>query len=125
VSRLRPRAGCLSSPFRHLKIFLLTTSGVGINGIAKTQFGAPRAPDEGVGNVKCHFHPKVDADAICSVCGVPLCKICQIEDGEIYCEDCYAEQQQLEERREDLESEDYIDMELMDLLDTEDDPGLF
>ncbi len=103
----------------------MTSDGVGINGIARKP-GAEVAPPEGVGNVKCHFHPKADADSICCVCGVPLCKLCQIEEaGEIYCEDCYNERDQLEESEKDLESEDYIDMELMDLLDTEDDQGLF
>ncbi len=71
--------------------------------------------------LNCHFHPKAKAVGFCSVCGLPLCKKCIIEDGEIYCEDCYATREEAEEAEDDA----YIDMELMDLLDTEDDEGLF
>jgi len=71
--------------------------------------------------LNCHFHPNAKAVGFCSVCGLPLCERCMIEDGEIYCPDCYAEGEQVEEAEDDA----YIDMELMDLLDTEDDEGLF
>ena len=54
-----------------------------------------------------------------------------IEDnGVVYCDVCYADGIDPEEElrlaeQEGLESEDYIDLELMDILDTEDDEGLF
>ena len=81
--------------------------------------------------MKCHHHPRANAVAECSVCGVALCKRCSIEDrGAIFCDSCYAagesdeESKRAEREAEILEDEDYIDLELMDLLDTEDDEGL-
>ena len=82
--------------------------------------------------MKCKFHPRADAIAVCSVCGIGLCARCVIEDcGRVYCDGCYASEN-LEDDvgkttpAEDLEeSEDYIDLELMDILDTDDDDGLF
>jgi hypothetical protein len=79
--------------------------------------------------LKCHYHPRANATTECSVCGVGLCKRCAIEDGgSVYCEGCYASGEGDEETKgldqEELEHEDYIDLELMDLLDTEDDEGL-
>ena len=81
--------------------------------------------------MKCHFHPRSNATAVCSVCGHGLCRQCQIEDaGHIYCDNCYAagdtEHENAAKGRaeEDLESEDLIDLELMDMLDTDDDDGL-
>ena len=82
--------------------------------------------------MKCHRHPRANAVAECSVCGVCLCKRCSIEDrGAIFCDNCYAsgegddETKRAEREAEILEDEDYIDLELMDLLDTDDDQGLF
>lgn len=82
--------------------------------------------------MKCHFHPRANAIAVCSVCGLSLCKRCLIEDrGRTYCDNCYAAEQddnenaELVHAEEAAESEDYIDVELMDLLDTHDDDGLF
>lgn len=81
--------------------------------------------------MKCHYHPRAGATAECSVCGVGLCKRCAIEDrGTVYCDSCYASSESEEEPktlgqdREEIDHEDYIDLELMDLLDTEDDEGL-
>ena len=82
--------------------------------------------------MKCEFHPRAKARAVCCVCGIGLCERCIIEDrGRIYCDGCYA----AEENRDDEgdvvhaddaeESEDYIDLELMDILDSDDDDGLF
>jgi hypothetical protein len=54
-----------------------------------------------------------------------------IEDkGEIYCDRCYANEDtednlQLVQAEQGVDSEDYVDLELMDLLDTDDDDGLF
>ncbi len=69
---------------------------------------------------------------ICSACHLSLCKRCQVEDkGHTYCDSCYAageaehESAEAVHAQEVLESEDYIDLELMDLLDTDDDDGLF
>jgi hypothetical protein len=82
--------------------------------------------------LKCEYHPRVKARYICSVCGIGLCDRCAIEDrGRVYCDGCYAsEGGEIDDTRvagaEEIEdSEDYIDMELMDILDTEDDDGLF
>jgi hypothetical protein len=81
--------------------------------------------------VKCHYHPRAKAVAVCSVCTVPVCKRCSIEEnGSIYCDSCYAdakdeENLQLVQAEQDLDSDDYVDLEMMDLLDTEDDDGLF
>jgi len=82
--------------------------------------------------VKCHHHPRANAVAECSVCGIGLCTRCSIEDrGAIFCENCYTsgdsdgEAKRTEREAEILEDEDYIDLELMDLLDAEDDEGLF
>jgi hypothetical protein len=53
-----------------------------------------------------------------------------IEDGDrIYCESCYAQgrhddEDDFDDERQ-VESEDLIDLELMDVLDTDDDDGLF
>lgn len=82
--------------------------------------------------MKCHYHPRANAVAMCSVCSIPLCKRCMIEDrGHIYCDGCYASEE-IDDESEDLvhaerggDSEDYIDVELMDMLDTDDDDGLF
>jgi len=72
--------------------------------------------------VKCHFHPRSGATAVCSACGLGLCRQCQIEDGgHIYCDNCYA----AGETENENASEDLIDLELMDMLDTDDDDGLF
>jgi hypothetical protein len=69
---------------------------------------------------------------VCSVCGISLCSRCVIEDrGRTYCDGCYASEEIDGEgddttHAEELEdSEDYIDLELMDILDTDDDDGLF
>jgi hypothetical protein len=49
----------------------------------------------------------------------------------MFCDSCYASAEGDEEARtlsheeSEAENEDYIDLELMDLLDTEDDEGLF
>ena len=82
--------------------------------------------------MKCHYHPRANASAECSVCGVGLCRRCIIEDrGTLFCDSCYAagegeeEAKAAEHEEDELENEDYIDLELMDLLDTEDDEGLF
>lgn len=81
--------------------------------------------------MKCHYHPRANAIAICSVCSLPLCKRCIIEDmGRIYCDNCYGdgehrEEGQLVAAEHEIDSEDYVDVELMDLLDTDDDDGLF
>jgi hypothetical protein len=54
-----------------------------------------------------------------------------IEDmGRVYCDHCYANEDndrdaQLVTAEHELENEDYVDMELMDLLDSDDDDGLF
>ena len=82
--------------------------------------------------MKCHFHPRAGAIALCSVCGLSLCKRCLIEDrGHVYCDNCYASEEadhegaELVHAEQAAESEDYVDLELMDLLDTDDDDGLF
>jgi hypothetical protein len=82
--------------------------------------------------VKCEYHPRARATAVCSVCGIGLCNRCVIEDrGRKYCDGCYASETADDDgedtaHAEELEeSEDYIDLELMDILDTEDDDGLF
>jgi hypothetical protein len=81
--------------------------------------------------LKCEYHPRANATSVCSVCGIPLCKRCAIEDrGQIYCDGCYAsegigdDEERIVRAGEVEDSEDYIDLELMDILDTEDD-GLF
>jgi hypothetical protein len=49
----------------------------------------------------------------------------------MFCDNCYAsgesddDGKRADREAEVLEDEDYIDLELMDLLDTEDDEGLF
>jgi hypothetical protein len=89
---------------------------------------------EVTGSMKCHYHPRAKAFAVCSVCGVGLCRKCMIEDGDdIYCYSCYADGanddsddfEHAERRMESEEDEDYIDLELMDVLDTDEDDGLF
>jgi hypothetical protein len=50
--------------------------------------------------------------------------------GGIYCDSCYAsaegdEHRAVDQEEHEIENEDYIDLELMDMLDTEDDEGLF
>jgi len=82
--------------------------------------------------LRCHYHPSITATAECSVCGVGLCRRCIIQDrGGTYCDSCYAsaegedENRALDHEEHEAENEDYIDLELMDLLDTEDDDGLF
>ncbi len=82
--------------------------------------------------MKCHFHPRSKATAVCSVCGRTLCGHCQIEDGgHIYCDNCHAAGEtehgdaSTTHAHDALESEDLIDLELMDMLDTDDDDGLF
>ncbi|MGD9402578.1 MAG: hypothetical protein PVF95_09965 [bacterium] len=80
--------------------------------------------------MKCHYHPRANAFAVCSACGISLCRKCMIEDGDrIYCESCYAQghhddEDDFDDERQ-VESEDLIDLELMDVLDTDDDDGLF
>lgn len=84
--------------------------------------------EEVVGNMKCHYHPRVNAFTVCLVCGVGLCSKCMIEDGgKVYCDSCYAHGQDdsLAQDERPGDSEDYIDLELMDVLDTDDDEGLF
>ena len=72
--------------------------------------------------MKCHLHPRSGATAVCSACGLSLCRQCQVEDGgRIYCDNCYA----AGETEHENASEDLIDLELMDMLDTDDDDGLF
>jgi len=82
--------------------------------------------------LKCHYHPRAIATAECSVCGVGLCRRCVIQDrGTVYCDGCYAsgegedETKALDREAVEIEDEDYIDLELMDMLDSEDDEGLF
>ncbi len=79
--------------------------------------------------MKCHYHPRANAVAMCSACGVGLCRRCMIEDGDkVFCESCYSHglgEEDLERDEDHIESEDYIDLELMDVLDTDDDDGLF
>jgi len=82
--------------------------------------------------LKCQYHPRADATAVCSVCGISLCSRCVIEDrGRTCCDGCYASEQMEDDggdaaHVQELEdSEDYIDLELMDILDTDDDDGLF
>ena len=80
--------------------------------------------------MKCHFHPRSKATAVCSACGLSLCRQCQIEDGgHIYCDNCYAagetDHASAAHVHDAAESEDLIDLELMDMLDTDDDDGLF
>ena len=53
-----------------------------------------------------------------------------IEDRDkVFCDSCYAEDHDDDDRLghdgRDVDSEDYIDLELMDVLDTDDDDGLF
>ena len=80
--------------------------------------------------MKCHYHPRANAFTVCSACGVNLCRKCMIEDGDnVFCEACYAqgdhdEDEDLDDDERHLESEDYIDLELMDVLDTDDDDGV-
>jgi hypothetical protein len=81
--------------------------------------------------MKCKYHPRSDSVGVCSVCGIPLCKRCIIYDrGAAYCDGCYASEEGEDgadavHAEELAESDDYIDIELMDLLDTDDDEGLF
>jgi hypothetical protein len=81
--------------------------------------------------LKCEYHPRTEAKYVCSVCGIGLCERCAIEDcGRIYCDACYAsagidDDRHLDRADEAENSDDYMDMELMDILDTEDDEGLF
>jgi hypothetical protein len=82
--------------------------------------------------MKCHYHPRARALSVCSACGVGLCRKCIIEDGDkIFCDSCYADGAQdddaedLEHAERHLEDEDYVDLELMDVLDSEDDDRLF
>ena len=79
----------------------------------------------------CVFHPRSRAVAVCSVCGIGLCKRCAIEDRDrIYCDGCYAASDEHDDRDDlvhaehTIESEDYVDLELMDLIDSDDDEGL-
>lgn len=81
--------------------------------------------------MKCQYHPKAKATAVCSVCGIGLCNRCVIRDrGRSFCDGCYAAEEVEGDavdatHAEDLEdSEDYMDLELMDILDTDDDDGL-
>jgi hypothetical protein len=53
-----------------------------------------------------------------------------IEDrGRMFCDGCYAaeddDQESLVHAEREIESEDYVDIELMDILDSDDDDGLF
>jgi hypothetical protein len=82
--------------------------------------------------MKCHYHPRARALSVCSACGVALCRKCMIEDGDkIFCDSCYADGAQdddvddLEHAERHLEDEDYVDLELMDVLDSDDDDRLF
>ena len=78
--------------------------------------------------MKCHYHPRARAFTVCSVCGISLCRKCMIEDRDkAYCDSCYAEDHDdsIEHDEGHADSEDYIDLELMDVLDTDDDDGLF
>jgi hypothetical protein len=83
-----------------------------------------------VSSLKCHYHPRANAVTECSVCGVGLCRRCSIEDrGNVFCDGCYAsgdaeDGKDFARDTEEIEHEDYIDMELMDLLDTDEDEGL-
>jgi len=87
------------------------------------------ALQEVVGNMKCHDHPSAEAVTVCSACGVSLCRKCTVEDGgKAYCDSCYTRahnDESLEHDERHGDSEDYIDLELMDVLDTDDDEGLF
>jgi hypothetical protein len=82
--------------------------------------------------LRCEYHPRAKAVTVCSVCGKGLCKRCAIEEhGRVFCDACYAEEGIEEDDRrlvpaaEVEDDEDYVDMELMDLLDTDDDDGSF
>jgi hypothetical protein len=81
--------------------------------------------------MKCHYHPRAKAFTVCSVCGVNLCRKCMIEDmDKVFCDSCYEQDGDddgdgLEHDERRIGSEDYIDLELMDVLDTDDDDGLF
>jgi hypothetical protein len=69
--------------------------------------------------MNCHYHPRSKAFTVCSACGISLCRKCMIEDmDKVYCDSCYA-------NGDGDDSEDYVDLELMDVLDTDDDDGLF
>jgi hypothetical protein len=118
------------------RTFCLTKTDFDIkSGLAKTRYGQIRlglSTLEGVRPLKCHYHPRANATAECSVCGVSLCLKCTIEDrGAVFCDGCYAaaegeeETKALERESDAIEDEDYVDLELMDLLDTDEDPGLF
>lgn len=81
--------------------------------------------------MKCHYHPRARAFAVCAACGVGLCRKCIIEDKDkVYCDSCYAngaqdDDEDFEHADRDGESEEYIDLELMDVLDADDDDGPF
>ena len=87
------------------------------------------ALQEVMGKMKCHYHPRANAFTVCSACGVSLCRKCMIEDRDkVYCDSCYAhghDDDRLAHDERSGDSEDYIDLELMDVLDTDDDEGLF
>ena len=77
--------------------------------------------------MKCHYHPRANAITLCSACSTPLCKRCTIEDkGHVYCDDCYTNQgnEELVHAERALESDDYMELEMMELLDGDDDDGL-
>jgi uncharacterized Zn finger protein (UPF0148 family) len=86
---------------------------------------------KGVVPVKCRFHPRTKARAICSKCGAGLCGQCLIEDkGHVYCDNCFTSGDRRHgtaeaDEAQEMESEDLIDLELMDMLDTDEDDGLF
>ena len=68
--------------------------------------------------MKCRYHPRAEATAVCSVCGIPLCNRCVIEDrGQTYCDGCYASDETENEGADAVhaaeleDSEDYIDIE--------------
>ena len=50
--------------------------------------------------------------------------------GRVFCDGCYANEEDddhenLAHAEREIESEDYVDVELMDILDSDDDDGLF
>jgi hypothetical protein len=52
------------------------------------------------------------------------------DKGSVYCDSCYAAHEEdrdgeLVHAEQTVESDDYIDLELMDILDADDDEGLF
>ncbi|MGQ9603388.1 MAG: hypothetical protein ACUVUU_04170 [bacterium] len=80
--------------------------------------------------MRCHYHPKAKAVDYCSICGLPLCRECVVQDDSgVYCEECYAAREHEEVTHEEIDMVDedgeYTDFELTDLIDSEDEEQLF